>query len=90
MPPYAAVAHERDPAQAKCTMLHPNGARHLRGVIASSQVASMEVQSVPGEECEQLHSQQPTSPHQQQAALQPSADSLQHSRQQRLRPTGDM
>jgi len=33
----AALAHERDPAQDKCTMLNPNANRHLRGATGAQQ-----------------------------------------------------
>ena len=85
----AALAHERDPAQDKCTMLNPNAVRHLRGAKgtqdpltrAAGTSASLGTTG-PSTDPSQAHGLPAQGPQQ-------ADGSWRHHRRQQQRPTGN-
>ena len=81
----AAVAHERDPSQAKCTMLNLNGVRNLRGLTGALQSAPTS-QALPEAD---RHGSQLSATGGMGQGQDPREDTMQYYRQQRQRPTGE-
>lgn len=83
---FAALAHERDPAQDKCTMLNPNAARHLRG--GSTGVQPGALLSATSEGSLPAYPQGPVGPLGLEEGPQQPDWGWRHHRRQRQRPTG--
>lgn len=82
----AALAHERDPAQDKCTMLNPNAARHLRGATGGQQPALQSVST--DNNAAGMETATPGTPLGSEEGPQQADWGWRHHRQQRQRPTG--
>ena len=89
--PLAALAHERDPAQDKCTMLNPSAARHLRGSTGAQPLPSLPAGSplsAPPEGALPGFPQGPVSPFGPEEGPQQPDWGWRHHRRQQQRPTG--
>jgi len=90
LPPYspdlcaAALAHERDPAQDKCTMLNPNATRNLRGATTAQQQSLQAVMPDVGSS----PTESGLTPLGSEEGPQQADWGWRHHRQQRQRPTG--
>ncbi|KAL3160063.1 hypothetical protein ABBQ38_009778 [Trebouxia sp. C0009 RCD-2024] len=87
----SALAHERDPAQDKCTMLNPNAARHLRGppgVQPPLNLPAGTLLSAPSEDALPGFPQSPVGPPSTEEGPHQPDWGWRHHRRQRQRPTG--
>ena len=82
----AALAHERDPAQDKCTMLNPNANRHLRGATGAQQASQQSAHRETGASPADVGL--PGTPLGPEEGPQQADWGWRHHRQQRQRPTG--
>lgn len=83
----AALAHERDPAQDKCTMLNSNATRNLRGATTAQQLSLQAV--MPDVGSSPTESGLPGTPLGYEEGPQQADWGWRHHRQQRQRPTGE-
>ncbi|KAL0030394.1 hypothetical protein WJX79_000988 [Trebouxia sp. C0005] len=81
----SALAHERDPAQDKCTTLNPNATRNLRGTTAQQQPLQAVMPDVGSNPTE---ASLPGTPLGAEEGPQQANWGWRHHRQQRQRPTG--
>ncbi|KAL0047976.1 hypothetical protein WJX82_004829 [Trebouxia sp. C0006] len=82
----SALAHERDPAQDKCTMLNSNATRNLRGATTAQQLSLQAV--MPDVGSSPTESGLPGTPLGSEEGPQQADWGWRHHRQQRQRPTG--